>query len=128
MSWIPLSNCHRCGALATRYREPRAGGWAVTDRCDACKRCAIKGRPYLPKDRSYRPGLPIWDPYGSMERACSVCGNLGPTQHHHFAPTKLFPEDADNWPTAALCHHCHTRWHNTVWPRTRLPAPPWPKR
>lgn len=45
---------------------------------------------------------------------CEHCGNTNGTQLHHWAPRRLFPNDADNWPTSWLCTTCHTQWHQTI--------------
>lgn len=48
------------------------------------------------------------------QRFCSRCGRRDvPLQVHHWAPRARF-EDADDWPTSALCHDCHIAWHRVM--------------
>jgi len=48
------------------------------------------------------------------QRFCSRCGRRDvPLQVHHWAPRARF-EDADDWPTSALCHDCHVSWHRVM--------------
>lgn len=46
---------------------------------------------------------------------CEVCkkpeGEL-----HHWAPTHIFRDESDRWPTSYLCRACHRRWHDLVTP------------
>ena len=49
--------------------------------------------------------------------ACEVCGSVGDTELHHWAPYHLFGIDADKWPTAHLCRSCHVQWHKAVTPK-----------
>ena len=47
---------------------------------------------------------------------CAVCGAVGTTEAHHWAPKHLFGVEAYKWPTASLCRECHLRWHKIVTP------------
>lgn len=43
---------------------------------------------------------------------CDVkgCSNIG-AEYHHFSPSHLFGDAADNYPTANLCKYHHDNWH-----------------
>jgi len=49
-------------------------------------------------------------------KPCEVCGNIGDTELHHWAPYHLFGDDCDDWPMSYLCLKHHTEWHKTVTP------------
>lgn len=46
---------------------------------------------------------------------CEVCGK-GEAERHHWAPSCLFGDEAEKWPTSLLCRSCHQRWHKLVTP------------
>lgn len=47
--------------------------------------------------------------------ACVVVGCEKPgVDEHHFAPRNTFGEEADSWPTAALCRKHHVEWHQRM--------------
>lgn len=45
---------------------------------------------------------------------CQRCKTYTHLEKHHWAPYKLFGDDADSWPTAMLCRRCHEEWHQKV--------------
>lgn len=46
---------------------------------------------------------------------CAVAGcPLPGRDEHHFAPRNTFDEEADMWPTAALCRGHHQEWHRRM--------------
>lgn len=47
---------------------------------------------------------------------CVVCGSVDHIENHHWAPSHLFGEYKDKWPTSKLCRSCHIHWHNIVTP------------
>lgn len=59
--------------------------------------------------------------------ACVVAGCDQPgVDEHHFAPRNTFGDQADLWPTAALCRSHHVEWHRHMdgyrWHRARAAA------
>lgn len=46
--------------------------------------------------------------------ACEVCGVFAPLEDHHLAPRAVFGDDADRWPTVAVCAGCHAEWHRRM--------------
>lgn len=47
--------------------------------------------------------------------ACVVFGCDRPgVDEHHFAPRNTFLDEADNWPTVALCRQHHHEWHRRM--------------
>ena len=46
---------------------------------------------------------------------CEVCGKAE-AERHHWAPSYLFGNESEKWPTSLLCRSCHQRWHNLVTP------------
>ena len=59
---------------------------------------------------------------------CEVCGAVGTTECHHWAPKHLFGAEAYKWPTANLCRECHIKWHKIVTPSMgNLSAYKWPE-
>lgn len=112
--------CRQCGHPSTRCRLRVSSGWHVGDWCFDCDVTANARQPFLPKAAAGDPlGYPeryVLQPEVSLP--CEVCGEAT-TELHHWAPRALFDLEAYAWPTAWLCHDCHTRWHATVWPGPR---------
>ena len=52
---------------------------------------------------------------GEAKCAVRYCTSME-TELHHFAPRNMFPDDADDWPTAYLCKVHHHLWHERVTP------------
>lgn len=58
------------------------------------------------------PDIDVGHELAAKPKPCAVCGRAEVLELHHFAPRSVFGEhEADNWPTAMLCHKCHERWH-----------------
>lgn len=62
---------------------------------------------------------PNWQQYPTLRThppttygPCCVknCPNPA-TERHHWAPRKLWPTTADDWPTDMICRQHHTEWH-----------------
>jgi|ERR1700722_1850699 len=50
----------------------------------------------------------------TQTETCERCGAVG-VELHHWAPRAVFGvEEADKWPTSALCPKCHTEWHRRM--------------
>jgi hypothetical protein len=118
--------CQHCGFPSTWHKQPRSNGWAVLPWCPRCDRSPtgssrpVKGtRTFWPTadfPRSMVARMPI-KPGPTPAAHCDICGTLGQTETHHFAPVALFGLDvAESWPTANLCGSCHALWHAKVWP------------
>jgi len=104
--------CERCRIETVIYRQVNASGSkVVVERCPQCKRNPNATRAFLPlKDYDW-DSLPLFVDYSKDAAPCAYrgCHNPG-SEYHHMAPRHLF-EDADNWPTAYLCHFHHDQWH-----------------
>lgn len=48
---------------------------------------------------------------------CRRCRAFG-VEVHHWAPRAVFGDEADKWPTDALCTACHREWHARMNART----------
>lgn len=109
---IPEKVCQKCGnEQITFYAQiNQSGAKVVTARCDKCKQIPFIGMPFLSKKDFEWDTLPLIENFSLSSEPCAVCGKLG-TQLHHFAPRHLWPETADEWPTAYLCQDHHDEWH-----------------
>jgi len=44
---------------------------------------------------------------------CAVCGHEG-AERHHWAPSAVFGDEANRWPTSFLCQQHHAQWHRLM--------------
>lgn len=45
---------------------------------------------------------------------CERCNVYTHLEEHHWAPYKIFGNDAESWPKSMLCRKCHEEWHQKV--------------
>lgn len=126
MSNSCVPQCHRCNSVSNvvlRYNITASKTNQYFWYCASCE-CITPIPPqkmFLPHslikswnlpDEFYEKAL-IKD--NSNENPCAVhrCKNVG-TEHHHFAPVKMWGNDAGWWPTAYLCKYHHRLWHDVI--------------
>ena len=101
--------CDDCGKVMMQYAsKAKARAFVVSSRR------ALK-RVYTATEKKIAAGevdISTFD----HNQPCEVCGSVGDTQAHHWAPFHLFGEEAYDWPVGLLCQRCHTRWHQVVTP------------
>ncbi len=105
-------NCPRCSVKCVIYGQINSSGSkVVVERCPKCRCNPDQKRAFLPKADYEWDSLPLFEDYSKAAAPCAVrgCKNVG-TEYHHFAPQHLF-DDANDWPTAYLCHDHHAKWH-----------------
>jgi len=110
--------CYKCGTRTDvkRYRRIlRDGHWQVFDYCHFCNWRS----DFIPLDMvSNFKELPIFNEELLIRprqvKCCVVCGSLNEVHMHHWAPIKLFGDEAAIWPISFLCADCHRKWHNII--------------
>jgi hypothetical protein len=83
--------CMACGTMSSNLPINQWRAWGITDVAFTDIR---------------EPGT--YDP-------CVVTGCQQPgREEHHFAPRNTFGDEADHWPTGALCRKHHHEWHRRM--------------
>src|SRR5579885_519981 len=84
-----------------------------------CGHCGHRTQHFVSVKSVKRAGLESLDIEATTPLpACAVCGVRG-AERHHWAPSALFGNESERWPTSFLCQRCHSRWHQKVTPRIR---------
>ena len=109
--------CKRCGWVSDQYAS-RAQANAYIAEFGPLVRVQTKSERMRVAGKA--------GPTPAMTKPCEVCGAIGDSQEHHWAPWFLFGPEAERWPTSWLCQPCHTRWHQVVTPNMALPSDPRP--
>jgi len=110
--------CVTCTILGHHGRDQVA--WVTGD---------LKGSSAL--DHALELGLPIMKNNIDSNYPCERCGSTNDgVERHHWAPSSIFKQDTESWPTSWLCRPCHTEWHHTTGlatgkPATTIPTAPW---
>lgn len=99
--------CNQCGYIEAQYAKRKVA-------MDYAAKHGPLQRVVTTTERMQLSGRSVAT--DSMTIPCEVCGSVGATQEHHWAPWHLFGEEAQRWPKSMLCQPCHTRWHQIVTP------------
>jgi hypothetical protein len=108
-------DCPECGAKDWQIRRFVNCGGAITYPY-VCGHCGLKTCVCEKKEVALKIcSDPIEIQPTEKRHVCEVCGSEG-AQRHHWAPSFLFGNAAEMWPTSYLCQTCHTLWQRIVTP------------